>query len=304
MAPLLRACTLPGLRLIRVSGEERARFLQGQLTQDVGAAGPASSAVYGWASAQGRLLVTGQLLDAEEALWLTVPADLADAVARRLRMYVLRARVAIEVSARVVMGLFAREVAPLALDGATLGPGPLASASGAGWLAARAAGDPSRVLLAAEPGAAAAPRPAHDAEAAASGAWQLADIRAGIPTLAPATSEAFIPQMVNLDLVGGVAVAKGCYAGQEIITRTRHLGRIRRRMLRFAWPGPGLPLPGDAVHGAGGEAGRVVAAAPLPGGGEALAVVRLEALAGGLWADEAHARPLARLPLPYAVPEA
>ena len=118
---LLRS-PLPELRLIRVSGDDRARFLQGQLTQDVGAAGRAAGAVYGWATAQGRLLATGLLLDSGDALWLTVPAELAEAVARRLRMFILRARVAIGVGERIAHGLFARGPAPLGLGGTTLGP--------------------------------------------------------------------------------------------------------------------------------------------------------------------------------------
>lgn len=300
----LRACPLPELRLIRVSGDDRARFLQGQLTQDVGAAGRAAGAVYGWATAQGRLLATGLLLDSGDALWLTVPAALAEGVWRRLRMFVLRARVAIDVSGRSAHGIFAPGPAPLALGGTTLAAGPLACASGDGWIAVRAAGDAGRILVAVEPAAAGAlPATAAPAPAGAD-EWRLADIRAGIPSLATATSDAFIPQMLNLDLVGGVAFAKGCYSGQEIVTRTRHLGRVKRRMLRFAAPGRDVPAPGDAVHGPAGEAGRVIAAAATPAGIELLAVVPLEATAAGLWADAARARPLARLPLPYAVPEA
>ncbi len=64
-------------------------------------------------------------------------------------------------------------------------------------------------------------------------AWRLADIRAGLPQVYAATSEAFVAQMLNLDLLDGISFTKGCYTGQEIIARTQHLGRIKRRLFRL-----------------------------------------------------------------------
>jgi folate-binding protein YgfZ len=116
----------------------------------------------------------------------------------------------------------------------------------------------------------------------------------------PATRGEFVPQMVNLDLLDGISFSKGCYPGQEIVARTRYLGRVKRRMLRFATAGA-APPPGMALAGPAGPAGQVVRAAHAGTGAELLAVVMLEALPGPL--ALADGTPLAPLPLPYAVPE-
>ena len=271
--------------MIRVSGTERVAFLQGQLTQDVRIVDGSRSALYGWATAQGRLLCSGQLLDWRDALWLTVPATLAEAIARRLRMFVLRARATIDVAD---VSVFSGDVA---LDAA-----PLAQSATATWCATRVAGDPGRVLVIAD-------RSAPDLPGAVpAGGWPLADIRAGIPSIAPATSEAFIPQMVNLDLLGGIAFGKGCYVGQEIVTRTRHLGRIRRRMYRFGCTGDEAVSPGDPVFSAIREVGRVVAATRVDGSTELLAVTQIDDADGPLHLDAARTRALQRLALPYPIP--
>src|SRR5260370_10122362 len=67
-------------------------------------------------------------------------------------------------------------------------------------------------------------------------AWRLAYIRAGLPQIYLATGETFVAQMLNLDLLDGISFSKGCYTGQEIIARTQHLGRIKRRLYRLQLP--------------------------------------------------------------------
>lgn len=290
---------LDHLRLLRVGGADRSSFLQGQLTQDLRTITPTRSAPSGWTNAQGRLLLVGQLFAWDDACWLTAPASGAEALARRLRQFVLRARVTVDLAPTPPRGLLA--AADAGIDAPdVLPPEPLACRTGAGWCVLRVAGDGARLIVLGEPPALAAGPAMTPAD---SGAWLLADVRAGLPAIDPANEAAFVPQMVNLDLLGGVHFAKGCYSGQEIINRTRHLGRIKRRMLRFGCEAAATPPPGAAIHGAAGEAGRVVTAAAAPRGCELLAVTQLEALAGPLFADAGRRWPLTQLPLPYAIPE-
>jgi folate-binding protein YgfZ len=261
---------LPDLRLVTVAGPERVRFLQSQLTQDVALAAAGTTCLAGWADPRGRLLWAGHLgllpdVDGD-CFGLVVPAGIAEALVARLRLYVLRAKVTVALADATVAG------SDLAL-----------------------AGDPERALRV---GPAGSGPVAGDAAA-----WELADIRAGLPTVEAATSGEFVPQMVNLDLLGGISFTKGCYPGQEIVARTRYLGRVKRRMLRFAVAAP-PPAAGAAIHGPRGAAGQVVRAAPAPGGTELLAVVVLDDLAGPLSLDPEGLHPLQRQPLPYAVPEA
>ena len=76
--------------------------------------------------------------------------------------------------------------------------------------------------------------------------WRLAGIRAGLPQVYPQTHEAFVAQMLNLDLLGGVSFEKGCYTGQEIIARTHFRGAVKRRMFRFESAGP-PPAPATRI---------------------------------------------------------
>jgi folate-binding protein YgfZ len=131
--------------------------------------------------------------------------------------------------------------------------------------------------------------------------WQLADIRAGLPAVLTATTGEFVPQMVNLDLIGGISFTKGCYTGQEIVARMKYLGRVKRRMLRFGTAG-GAPPPGAALYASRGPVGQVVTSAPAETGSEFLAVVVLDDLPGPFFLDEAQTLPARSLELPYEVP--
>jgi len=95
--------------------------------------------------------------------------------------------------------------------------------------------------------------------------WRLADILSGIPQVYAQTAEQFIPQMINLDRVGGLSFTKGCYPGQEIVARLRYRGRVKQRMLAGIARGLAALAPGDPVHcsrRAGQKVGQVVDAVP------------------------------------------
>jgi len=127
----------------------------------------------------------------------------------------------------------------------------------------------------------------------------LALIRAGQPLIGATNSEEWIPQMINLDLLDGISFTKGCYTGQEIVARTQHLGRIKRRMFRYA-AATAPPLARSALTLDGQKVGDVVAAAHTATGCELLAVVNLEARDRPLTLEAgATATPL---PLPYPIP--
>jgi folate-binding protein YgfZ len=105
--------------------------------------------------------------------------------------------------------------------------------------------------------------------------WRLADIRAGLPQVYTATQELFVAQMLNLDLIDGISFSKGCFTGQEIIARTQHLGRIKRRLFRLQLP-PGDWCIGQSLRLADGRAGRLTELAAIGEGFEALAVLNVE----------------------------
>ena len=180
---------------------------------------PRLTLLSGWADARGRLLFAGHLFTlgtgADAPLALLVPESLADSLLKRMQMYVLRAKVQIG-------AVRSRGVRPVrASKPVDTGTGQQLRISDE---TARAACSSVRHR---DPGTA-------DDSQQARNDWLLADIRAGIPDIGTATSGEFIPQMVNLDLLNAISFSKGCYTGQEIIARTKYLGRVKRRMLRFS----------------------------------------------------------------------
>jgi folate-binding protein YgfZ len=127
----------------------------------------------------------------------------------------------------------------------------------------------------------------------------LAAIRSGIATVTAATSGEWIPQMLNLDLVNAISFTKGCYTGQEIVARTQHLGRIKRRMFRYGLEGM-APAPLDPLLVEDHKVGEVVSSTDVDGGAECLAVVNLEYRGRSLTLSDG--RICEPLSLPYEIP--
>jgi tRNA-modifying protein YgfZ len=270
---------LPDVGLLAVTGPDAARFLHGQITNDVEHLQPGDARWGGYCSAKGRLLSTFRYWRDDEAILLTVSRPLAEMVGRKLSMFVLRSKCRVEdvSDAVAVFGLIGEAAAvsvaealglavPTADGAASTGAGHLVGLPPIGetgvarprWLlvvpADRAAGAWSAARRVAEP--------------AASAWWRRTEVLAGIPRIVPATFEQFVPQMLNFESVDGVNFRKGCYPGQEVVARSQYLGKLKRRM--FAAHGRGLaPEPGtDVAPVAGGDpSGQVVMAAPDGAGG-------------------------------------
>ena len=280
---MLRSVALDDLRILAVSGPDRLSFLQGQLTQDVASARPDGTVMAGWADAKGRLLFAGHLFSTqvatEDALALLVPAELAETLLKRLRMYVLRAR-----------------AQPMLLNLRIAGLIGAPTPTVAGQLL-QILGERERHLLLTP----AAPTAQDNTDPSPRSDWLLADVRAGIPTIVSETTGEFIAQMVNLDLLDGISFTKGCYTGQEIVARMKYRGRVKRRMLRFGGATP-APAPGAILYAARGVVGQVVSAAPTAAGCEFLAVVVLDDLPGPFFLDNTNTKAVRRLDLPYEVP--
>jgi hypothetical protein len=251
--------------LLSVSGDDAAAFLHAQFTNDVEALEVGAAQWNGWCSAKGRLLATFLLVRRASGFLLLLPADIAAPIAKRLTMYVLRSKVKIEdVSAQ-----YARR----GIIGTQAEPRPL-----------RVLEKDGEIVVGLEPGRFIALMPPGEAPPAnaSADAWELASIRSGVPIITAATQEAFVPQMANFELVGGVSFKKGCYPGQEIVARTQYRGILKRRMALTHVASGERPQPGQSVYSSAfGEqaAGTIVNAAPAPGGGfDALVVAQVDSL--------------------------
>ncbi|MEE9287250.1 MAG: folate-binding protein, partial [Gammaproteobacteria bacterium] len=137
------------------------------------------------------------------------------------------------------------------------------------------------------------------------GPWALLDILAGVPSIYPATSEAFLPQMLNLHALGALSFQKGCFPGQEVIARVKYRGKLKRRTYLAHLDTDAVPDPGDALFEVRSREriGQVLNARPHPDGGIAmLAVIETEAAASTevrLHRDEG---PTVQVqPLPYSL---
>jgi hypothetical protein len=145
-----------------------------------------------------------------------------------------------------------------------------------------------------------------DSAPVGAGAWQLLNIQAGVPVITAATSEAFVPQMTNLQLLGGVSFTKGCYTGQEIVARMHYLGKLKKRMYRVRIDTDDEVSAGETLYAddssAGQNTGAIVNAQPHPeGGNEALAVIQIsDAETGGLRLCDKSGPKIEVLELPYA----
>jgi folate-binding protein YgfZ len=295
--------------LLRADGADGASFLHGQLTQDTQGLRNDQARLAGYCSAKGRLLASLVVWrPAPDTLWLACSADLLAPTLKRLSMFVMRAKCKLS-DATATQSLWG-----LAGEAARLWLGAAAPAAVWGVAMLGTAEAPAQVIrlpdaqglpryLLAQPADAAAPALPALAEAH----WRWLEVRSAVARVVAATAEQFVPQMVNLELVGGVNFQKGCYPGQEVVARSQYRGTLKRRAMLFDSAGDAALAPGQEVfHSAdpGQPAGLVVLAAARPGGGHsALVEVKLAALdSGTLHAGSADGPLLLRSALPYSLP--
>jgi folate-binding protein YgfZ len=276
---------LADLGALRVSGPDAVSFLQGQLSSDLTRLTTERSSLAGYHNPQGRTIALLRLVRLEEGEVLAIlPRELAAAVAARLSKHVLRAKVKVadesadwSISGLIAAALEGVDQAGLtraqALRAASLGPIPCEPD------AQRRLGDARMICLAGEParwlvvraGQSAARTPEGngelpDAVSAPRALWRQLDIAAGLPQVYAATSEEFVAQMLNLDVLGAIAFDKGCYTGQEVIARAHYRGRVKRRLQRFRSRTPLELHPGDSGELPDGRGFRVVEAVRLEDG--------------------------------------
>lgn len=296
--PLNGIAPLTHLGVIRVAGDDAAAFLHGQLTQDFALLGMQHARLSAYLSPKGRMQASfiGFKRGPSEVL-LICARDLLAPTLKRLSMFVLRSK------ARLTDATADFQLCGLAGDAARA----VLPAGGEPWSRADV-GDATVVQLYPADGqpralwVAPARSPAPQGAPLGEDLWLWSEVRSGVATLTAPVVEAFVPQMLNYESVGGVNFKKGCYPGQEVVARSQFRGTLKRRTYV-------AHLGGDVAAGAEVFAqddaeqpvGTVVQAAGAPGGGtDALVSLQIAAAGGALQAG-GHA--LALLPLPYALLE-
>ena len=260
--------------IVRISGDDAVDFLHAQFSGDCVALGDDQTMLTSWCTPKGRVLYLVRLVRQHGSTFALLPGDQVVDFCKRLSMFVLRAKV---------------EIADLsATYGAIVNHQPIS-------------------------GSDVRPQWSVDSFDALAGVWtkldaspigaaaaSLVDIRLGLPRMAKALSDQFLPQELNLDLLGGVSFEKGCFPGQEIIARVKFRGTVKRRVQRLCLEGDTVPAPGTRIAGANDEklAGTVLyATGPRSNAVEMLAVLNVDAT--DLALEGKPATLLTRQSLPY-----
>ena len=311
--------------LIHFSGDDAQSFLQGQLSCDVRAINPSAgsaAALYGgYCSPKGRMLASFLMWHDSGGYVMQLPSALRAAIQNRLSMYVLRAKVQLadNSDALVRFGVAGSHAEALVREILGTVPGSaldvIHSPQGS---VIRLAQDRFELVIAPEQAPTGWEYLSKNAMPVGASCWDWLEIKAGIPVITAATQEQFVPQMVNLEAIGGVSFQKGCYPGQEIVARAQYLGKIKRRMfLANIQPPPELsaipPARSFVPVAAGDElfstdmgeqsSGMVVNAASAPEGGfDVLAVIQTSSIeTGKIYWGSPGGPPLEIMPLPYLV---
>lgn len=288
--------------MIRARGADAAKFLQGQLTNDVLSLGPSNARLAGFCSAKGRLQASFVVWKShDDEFLLACSASLLAPTLKRLSMFVLRAHCKLsDASGEVVLwGLAGGDAEALTGD---VGNWERSDRHGAAVIRLPDGAGLRRALVAVPAGV--------DSVLPAAGTltpriWRWLEVQSGVVTIEAVTVDRFVPQMVNFELVGGVDFQKGCYPGQEVVARSQYRGTTKRRTFLFESDAAAAAGNDVFLAGAAGEAaGTVANAAPLPDGpgSSALVEVRLAALGEGeLRLGSADGPLLRRADLPYPV---
>ncbi|WP_010176591.1 CAF17-like 4Fe-4S cluster assembly/insertion protein YgfZ [Pseudomonas sp. PAMC 25886] len=277
-------CPLSHEGVLAVRGSDAAKFLQGQLTCNLNYLSDTQASLGARCTQKGRMQSSFRILLQGDGVLLAMASELLEPQLADLKKYAVfsKSKLTDESAAWVRFGV--SDADPLL---ASLGlelPAETDSVARSDEL----------IAIRVSPGRAELWAPAAQADTLRSqlaaqlnegelNQWLLGQIRAGIGQVMPQTRELFIPQMLNLQAVGGVSFKKGCYTGQEIVARMQYLGKLKRRLYRLSLnaselPEPGTPLFSPTHNSAIGE---VVIAARAGESIELLAVLQAEAAESG-----------------------
>lgn len=265
---------LDHLGILEIGGADAVAFLQGQLTNDVRRLSTGECILCAACTSQGRVHALIRAFRSGDHICALMPRELIGPLRDALRRYVLRAKVTLEDRSGEWLVAGCLDAKALLQAGFTPPPGGQANEQRGLGLAA-VPGDPARTWLIGRKQQVLEQVPGWQEDPSFARRWKLADIRNGLPQVYAATSDVFVPQMLNLDLLDGISFNKGCYTGQEIVARTQHLGRIKRRLFIADLPAADYRV-GDTLHLDDGRSGRLVEYASDEGQHLGLAVFSLE----------------------------
>src|ERR1700733_6392728 len=263
----MKAALLPDRGVVKVAGEDARTFLHGLLSANILTLTPGAPRFGALLSPQGKIFADFIIVEtppqAGGGFFFDVPSDLAKPLVDKLNLYKLRSRVIIENLSEVLGVLAAWEGTGTTALGLAY-PDPRLAALGL-----RAMLPPYRAAgAAADLGAIVVDASEYEAHRIALGIPRGgADFKYG---------DAF-PHEADMDQLGGVDFAKGCYVGQEVVSRMEHRGIARTRILPVRYRGP-APQPGEPITSGRRQIGTMGSASA----GHGLALLRIDRMAEAL----------------------
>lgn len=290
----MQYAALNSFALLKFEGEDSLSFLQGQLSQDMNLVKGENALLASYSNPKGRVFSTflfwQDALDAN-IYYALVPQDNAAFLQKRLSMFVLRAKVKIQLLSQQVYGVWEdnlnqlNTVFPFAtnlFNSAESSPSrpqfTLLFHDGAYLVKYPSYQHTQRVLWV---NLESTEIPFAQAEQVDEAAWQMQDILIGLPWIGNTAKEVFVAQSINQDAIGAINFKKGCYPGQEVIARSHYLGNLKRRTviarIDVALQEPAALITKDVLV-ADNPVGQVVNACSFAGKTYLLLEVQLQAI--------------------------
>ena len=277
-------CTLSHEGVLAVRGADAGKFLQGQLTCNLDYLGDNRASLGARCTQKGRMQSSFRILLEGDGVLMAMATELLEPQLADLKKYAVfsKSKLTDESAAWVRFGIEQGDAALLGL-GLELPAETDSVVRNGGLVAIRVSPDRVELWVPADQADALKGKLSALLAEGDLNQWLLGQIRAGIGQVMPGTRELFIPQMLNLQAVGGVSFKKGCYTGQEIVARMQYLGKLKRRLYRLSLDAGELPHPGTPLFSPthGSAIGEVVLAARAGQNIELLAVLQAEAAEGG-----------------------
>ena len=225
---------LEHLRILTISGEDAGELLQGQMTQDVRKLEDGKIHITSFCNVQGRVIASAFIQERNDQYDLILSSEIIDDLENHLQRYILRSKVLIEQSDEKTFGAYKSDINEDSKECRSL------------------KNDPKRVLTLSSQ------VPESIDNFITSEEWIRCDIENSIAIINKKSTEKFIPQMLNLDILDAVSFSKGCYTGQEVVARVQHRGKIKQRMFKFKAENEDLISHGSEIHHESKKVGTVV----------------------------------------------
>ncbi len=242
-------CILNKISTIKVEGDERVEFLQGQLTQDINLLSKNNSLYAGFCNPKGRMLAFMLCYLNDTSIHIQINNSIEESIFRKLQMYILRSKVSLcsLKESFTCVGFVGSKIfleqdieLPKHYLDITQSHDVMIMNMGRDTERYQLMGETSKIHKFIKLNLSEYSLMSYEG-------WNNLNILDGIPDIYPTTQEVFIPQSLNMDLMDGINFKKGCYTGQEIIARTHYLGKVKRRMYRAYTESQEDLIPGDHI---------------------------------------------------------